>query len=87
MRQIKLMKFEIRRYPELRWNADSEEHDLGAPGEVLMSLDAEYPAAAQTAALGSLGLHLRGMTYLTTTQAVAAWETPDGALALIVVDG
>lgn len=79
-------KFDVRMYPKAAWNDETEEWDLGAPGDLIQSVDAEYPAAAQAAVLGSLRLDLRGTTFLSTSQAVAAWESRNGVVAIVAAD-
>jgi hypothetical protein len=62
--------FEISIYPQARWNEETEdraEHmTLGARGEVIASLEAEYPAAAHEAAKPTIAA--------TASEHVTVWE-------------
>lgn len=96
------MKFEIRRYRSVRWDADLESHVLGEPSEMVREFEAAYPALAQEAAERTIVAtrtettqrvqFVKGKkrtvtltTYLTTNDAMCAWQTADGVLALVAV--
>lgn len=71
------MTFEIRTYPEALWDEDSETWELGPAGELLNTIDAEYPAAAYAAVA-----HRAHGAYLPTLEAVAAWRENGTVVAL-----
>lgn len=92
------MRFEVRRYRGARWDAEVESHVLGAHSEVVRSLEAEYPTLAQqaveqlvldtrteTSERWQRGKKVRLTTWRGTTDAIQAWQTADGVLALVVV--
>ena len=92
------MRFEIRRYRSVRWDMDLESHVLGEPCETVRAIEAEYPALAQQMAEETIvatrtettnrfqrGKRVTLTTYLTTSDAMCAWQTADGVLALIAL--
>lgn len=93
------MNFEIRLYPSASYDADVETTLLGAPGEIVLAFEADYPMAALTAAEPTIittrlettsrtqrGKRVTLTTFTLCAEAVAAWQTARGLMALVVVD-
>lgn len=93
------MNFEIRIYPAASYDADAETTRLGTPSEAVLAFEAEYPQAALAAAEPTIvatrtetttrmqrGKRVVVTTFTLTMDAVAAWQTARGLMALVVVD-
>lgn len=91
-----MTRYEIRRYENATWNAETENWDLGAPAETVGVIEAESPSAARNLAEATVDAtrtetstrRIRGRveqltTYLTTSDALMAWRVANGIMALV----
>ena len=95
------MIYEIRRYPACALDHDLERYALGKAGELVETLEAAYPGAARERAAATVeatctdrrprrvkGRLIDEVQYLEVgEQAVMAWATARGAMALTLAEG